>query len=184
MAAIVVKIFNGRKFYILLCFITIAYTILNWGNRKIITEINDKMLAKQSIVSERPGGVDVISPIWIDPYKPWIGKVPKKHIEIISGTAEIIEVSRSITKHEYVIYSTIKTYLKENTSYFPGWRILLNNKEVPINYHNKEYPGVITFNLDKGLYKADIVFTDTPIRKYSKWISLASFFTMWLGLFL
>ena len=170
-SAIVVKKYPGKIFFITLCFISIFYTFLNWGNRKAVPEINDSTLRKQEIWKDYPGQVDVLTPKWVDIYKPWIGKKPKKHIEIINGNAEITEISRKIEKHEYVVQAKTKTVIKENTYYFPGWKLLIDNKETKINFTDKQYPGLITFNLDKGLHKVDIILTDTTDRIISKWIS-------------
>lgn len=173
-AAIVVKTYPNRRFFIILCFITIAYTILNWGNRKVVPQVNDKVFENQTIYEEIPGYVDVLTPIWVDIHKPWIGVPPKKHIDILSGKAEIIELSRLINRHEYIISAKTSTEIKENTFYFPGWRLLLNNKEVNIDYKNKDFPGVITFKVNKGLYKAELIFADTVDRKTGKWVSIVT----------
>lgn len=171
-AAIVVKTYTNRNFFIVLCFITIAYTILNWANRGAVPQITDTVLRNRVVWPNN--GLDVLTPIWVDIHKQWFDKPIKKHIEILSGKAEIKEISRSIIRHEYVILANSKTYIKENTFYFPGWRLMLNNKEANINYKNKDFPGVITFDVNKGLYKVELIFTDTIDRKIGKWISVVT----------
>lgn len=171
-AAIVVKTYTNKRFFIILCFVTIAYTILNWANRGAVPQITDVVLRNQVVWPNN--AIDVLTPIWVDVKKPWVSKISKKHIEILSGRAEIVEVSRSITKHEYIISANSKTYIKENTFYFPGWKLLINNKEAKINYKDKNFPGVITFDLNRGLYKVELLFTDTIDRKIGKWISIVT----------
>lgn len=171
-AAIVVKTYSNRRFFIILCFVTIAYTILNWANRGAVPQITDAVLRNQPVWNDYPGQIDVLTPIWVDIYKPWIGTIPKNHADILSGKAQIVEISHLITRHEYVVDAKTKTKIKENTFYFPGWELLLNNKEAKINYTNKQYPGVITFDLDKGLYKVELIFTDTIDRKVGEWVSM------------
>jgi hypothetical protein len=177
-AGIVVKRYKGKTFFILLCFFTIAYTILNWGNRKAVSELNDAVLMRQEILKEYPGHVDVLTPKWVDINKAWIGKGTKGHIEVLNGNAEIAEVHRSIEKHEYVVQVKSKVVIKENTYYFPGWKVLVDEKETKIDFKNKQYPGVITFNLDKGLHKVELVFTDTIDRMIGKWISGVTIITL------
>lgn len=166
MAAIVVKVYKNKYLYLLLCFITIAYTFLNWGNRKVLSQITDSFLYNQPIL-----GNGTLIPVWVDQSKIPYGKIQKKHIEIISGSGEIKEISRLIIKHEYVISAKTPVAIKENTYYFPGWIVFIDNKEAQINYKNNKYPGIITFNADNGLHKIDLEFQDTPVRKISKYIS-------------
>ncbi len=173
-AAIVIKTYTNKKFFILLCFITIAYTILNWGNRKAMPQTADAVLRNQMVFDDYIGQVNALTPIWVDKYKPWIGKIPNKHIEILSGNAEIVELSHLITNHEYIISAKSKVELKENTYYFPGWKVLVDNIETQINYKNKHYPGVIIFKLGKGLHKVEVIFTDSLERRIAKWISALS----------
>lgn len=174
-AAIVVKVYKNKIFIFILCFVTITYTLLNWGNRGMIPQINDTILQNQLILTERPGMVDTLNPIWVDYHKPWMGIVPKKHVEILSGNAKIIEISHSIIHHEYLVSVKEIATFKENTNFFPGWKLYVNNKELNINYKNKNYPGIITFNLDRGIYKVALFFADTIDRIVGKWISLLTF---------
>ncbi|HVZ59069.1 MAG TPA: 6-pyruvoyl-tetrahydropterin synthase-related protein, partial [Patescibacteria group bacterium] len=180
MVAIIVKLFPNKKFVTILCILTIGYTLLNWGNRKVIPSINDTVLRNQPVFTEHPGkwGIDFTSPIWVDEYKPWIGIVPKNHIDILAGQAKIVQIERLTIKHEYVISALTDVRLKENTYYYPGWQITANNHPVPITYQDKTYPGIMIFNLKKGLYKVDVIFTDTWDRKLGKVISLLTFFVL------
>jgi hypothetical protein len=171
MAGIVAKTFNNKIFLITLCFLTIGYTILNWGNRGVLPGVNDEALRQQLIFPEYPGSVDVLTPIWVDKNKPWIGTPPKNKIEILNGEAEIKKLTRIKEKHEYVISVYKRAVFLENTNYFPGWKVIANNNEIPINYKRKDYPGIITFALDKGLHKVELRFDDTPVRILGKWVS-------------
>ncbi len=177
MAAIVAKTFPNNKFITFICVITILYTILNWGNRKTEPQINDAVLLNQPLFVEHPGkwGVEFTTPIWVDEYKPWIGSVPKSHMEVLSGKSQISEISRQVIKHEYIVLADTNTRLKENTFYYPGWEVLVNDHPVAIDYKNKKYPGVITFNINKGLYKIDVVFSRTTDRIIGDIISIISF---------
>jgi hypothetical protein len=183
MAAIIVKKYPSKTFFITLCFITIAYTFLNWGNRKAVPEINDIVLRSQPIWKDYPGHVDVLTPKWVDIYKPWIGKEPKKHIEILNGNAQITKESRSIERHEYVVQAKTKSVIKENTYYFPGWEVLVDEKATKIDFENKQYPGIITFNLEKGLHKVELIFTDTIDRIIGKWISAITIILLGIVIF-
>jgi len=185
MAAIIAKKINRNFFIIILCTVTILYTILNWGNRKTLPDINDTILRGQNIFDEHqgPGGVDLTTPKWVDEYKPWIGKKPQYTIETLSGNATFKTLNHSIIKHEYTIKVTNNALIKENTYYYPGWIVTANGKDLPILFNNKNYPGVITFHLKKGTYHVSLFFTDTFDRKIAKVISIITFIILSIYLF-
>lgn len=175
MAGVVVTIIKQNLFTIILCVITILYTILNWGNRTMLPNVTDAELSHQIIFEETPGNIEITSPRWVDQYKPWVGKNPKSQIEILSGTATIKPLYRYVTKHAYnITVSSKNAIIKENTFYYPGWEVFANNHRLPINYTTAKYPGVITFALTKGNYTVDLMYTDTTDRKLSKLLTFIS----------
>lgn len=175
MAGIVVKVFKNKYFIIALCLITSLYTILNWGNRKTVYPMTDEMIYSQKLFDERPNWVDITTPRSVDRSQAWVGSIPAEPIEILSGQkSQIIPLVHDMTKHEYLVNATTPLVLKENTYYYPGWQVKINNKPVAIDYKNKKYTGVITFDVPKGLAKIDVVFNDTRDRWIAKMISLGT----------
>ena len=170
-AGIVVKYTKSKTLIIILCFVTIFYTILNWGNRKSEPTINDIFLRNQHIFTD-PKWYELTTPKWVRHSGKWVSAYPKGHIEVISGKANILQIKRLITKHEYIIDVKQDALLKENTYFYPGWKITANNKYVNIMYKNSKYPGVITFILKKGIYIVKVEFTDTTDRIAGKYITI------------
>jgi hypothetical protein len=170
----VAKKINRTWFIIGLCFLTISYTILNWGNRRAIPAVNDAYLRQDFIRNPDVGTLEPTSPIWADLNISKLRTKPKSDIEIISGNADISEISRTPIRHDYIINAKTIVQIKENTLFFPGWIVLANDKEIPINYNNPEFPGVISFTLNKGIYNTNVQFMDLPIIVISKWISILS----------
>lgn len=177
-AGIIIKKINKNWFILSLCFLTISYTILNWGNRRTIPEISDDYLVKEFKIKPDVSGLEPSSPIWADLNKSKLRTKPKSNIEIIGGKAIIQEISRSPISHLYKINAESKVELKENTLFFPGWVVVVNDKSHLINYKRANSPGVITFNIDKGIYNVEIKFVDLPIIVFSKMLSLISFFIL------
>lgn len=171
LAGIVTIKINKKWFIILLCFITISYTILNWGNRRTISSITDNYLKREFSINPDISGLEPTSPIWADINKSKLRIKPKSDIEIIQGIALTKTLTRSPIQHSYSIDAESKIEVKENTLYFPGWVVTANNKQIPINFLNTKSPGVITFNLNKGVYRVDVKFVDLPIITFSKWLS-------------
>ena len=174
-AAVVAKTINKNKIVFIICFITIFYTILNWGNRKSLPDILDTQLKNTLLYGPTITGLyEPTAPQWFDPEKIDMRNRPKHHLEIIEGKGSIVELTRRSTMHEYLISADSQVVLKENTYYFPGWVVLVNNKLHQFTYTDSKFPGIVMLRLKKGTYKVNVVFTDTPIRKYSKWATIAS----------
>jgi hypothetical protein len=95
-------------------------------------------------------------------------------LDVLSGKAVFMQTARTPIDHEYVIRAIDDSDIKENTFYFPGWKVIVDGKEIPINYEDKNNFGLITFRLKRGLHKVKVVFEDTPVRRLGKDISLAS----------
>lgn len=179
--AVLVSTKINKKIVYIFCMFAIITTILNWGNRKNIPVQTDKYIISGIPEATLNGeGGDPASPIWTinDPRKVWEMKKPINHLEIISGEAKSKEIDRKINKHVYEINVTKNTYFKENTLYFPNWQIYANNKKLNINYQNKKYPGIMTFNLPKGKYNLTVFYEDTNVRKLSKILSFISLITL------
>lgn len=178
LAGIVINTLNKKWFFILLCSMTVMYTILNWGNRTTIPGINDKVLIAENtpwpnISSTYGAGPE--SPIWINLNKNISRQKRIDDISIISGTARIKQTIRTSTNHEYIIdVKSNSVKLKENTFYFPGWVLSVDNKVKNIDYQTKENMGIITFVLNKGMHDVRLEFKNTPIRNFSDTISILS----------
>lgn len=169
--AILIDKINLKKKNILVIIIislTIIPTISYWhGNKYVIYADSDfeKPYASTTDTGES-------SPIWsvrsMDGF-------PKSNIEIIEGKAEIVNYKRTSTYHEYLINAKEKTRLRENTLYFPGWKIYDNYKLVEnVQFQDPKNRGVMTFYLDEGLHDLILKFEDTKIREFSNYISLFS----------
>lgn len=166
----------NNKLIIILCLVAVLQTILNWGNRRTIPEINDVALRRELPSSTYQGeGFQPATPKWVNIDNPWQKKIPNAHLDILEGNAHFLETKRTTTQHEYIINVSEATTFKENTIYYPCWTASANNKVIPIDYENKKYPGIITFQLKKGLYKLTINFFDTPLRAKANIISFITF---------
>jgi len=153
----------------LLIIISIGYTILNWGHRRMIPEITDNVLRTNLWKSTSEGeGHFYANSKWVDLKNPWFRKTPKSHVEILSGEANIAQILRNTTHHIYRLDAKTPVKLQENTLYFPGWRALINEKEIPLKPSNK---GIIHLSVPKGLYELKVVYEDIPIYKLLKLIS-------------
>src|SRR5260221_1458492 len=171
-AAIVIKNIPNKKIGFALCFFAIVLTILNWGNRRTIPQINDSYFIHQVEEVNSDKGSYAL-PMWVrsasmNQYTDFV----KNYLEIVSGQAEIHEIFRNSTKHEYLIDVLIPSTLRKNTFYFPGWHLRVNNKEYPFVHDYPIQKGTMYFTLPKGLYDVEFTFKDIFIQKLANVVSL------------
>jgi len=165
-----------KKYMVLLLFIAVFSTILNWGNRRNMPELTDTYFVKNLPFSTYEGeGLTPAAPKWVDDTQPWFQSPPKKHLEILEGIGNIEQLNRSTTVHTYRASASSSLLVQENTLFFPGWEVFINGKEVPIRISDtKNQQGVMHFSVPKGTSTLEVVYSPTPIRKISIFISLAS----------
>lgn len=106
----------------------------------------------------------------------WVKEKPRGRFltkaEVISGKAVIRNLSYNSVRTSFVATVEEETAVAINTVYFPGWSVVVDEKEVPIDYGNKK--GLITFRLPKGTHNITASFSETPLRLASDMISLVS----------
>ena len=152
--------------------LAIFSTVLNWGQRRVIPQINDSILAKNLSYSTSKGEAHFYANTrWVNPKQPWFSQIPSSHLEILNGKAQIATLERLSTKHKYIINASTPITVKENTLYFPGWEATNNGK--PINI-GPDKNGVITFSLPRGNNQIDLIYKDLFSFYVSKLISSLS----------
>lgn len=112
------------------------------------------------------------SPIWSVRF---MEKQPKSQIEVISGKAGIKKLISSSTFHEYLVDAESTARLKENTLFFPGWTVMVDNKPVEVQYQDPDYRGIMTFKITKGMHDVVVKFEETKTRLVADIISGSSF---------
>lgn len=178
LAGIVAKKNIKRQYFIVgLVLITIGYTVLNWGHRRVIPEMGDETLRqnlpKSSIQGE--GFCCMGSPRWVRRDDPWMATPPEAPMTIHKGDGEIKPLVRTSVKHEYVIDAQTPVVVQENTIYFPGWEVASNGRSVNIERPDQEHRGTIVFSLPEGLQLVTVSYTDLPLHKLTKIIAATGF---------
>jgi hypothetical protein len=179
-------LYKNKKLIIYsLIIFAIATTMLNWGQRRVIPEINDSILISNLPLTTANGEAHFYANSkWVNKDHPWFSVVPTQHIEIINGNGTVKELSRISTKHVYEISSKDKILIRENTLYFPGWQIQSNNKDIKL-FPDKD--GIINFYLPSGVQRVTVYYQDFKLLTFSKIISLLTIFLSLffiLGIFL
>lgn len=164
---------KGKIFIYVLLLITIGYTILNWGHRRLISEINDAVLRKNVWISTATEGPTYfLNNKWADINNLWFLELPNQHLEIIRGKGIVKEIKRTSTQHSYLVDTQTPVIIKENTLYYPGWSLKSNYNTIPI-YPGKR--GIINAKLPKGQQYLELYYRDIPIYALTKIIGGLSF---------
>lgn len=165
---------KGKIFIYLLIIITIGYTILNWGHRRVIPEINDGDLRKNVWISTAYEGTTAyfLNNKWADINNFWFSEIPNNHLEIVQGKGTIKEIKRKSTQHNYIVDAQTPIVIKENTLFFAGWSLKSNNKYIKI-FPGKR--GIIYANLPKGVQTLELTYEDILPYKIAKIISVTIF---------
>ncbi len=113
------------------------------------------------------------APIWSVRF---MEKKPTSEIEVIEGEADITKLSRTSNRHEYEIVSSDNTKIRENTLYFPGWKIFVDGKEQTVEFQDPNSRGIMTFLLNNGRHNVKAIFGNTRLRTFADSVSLISVF--------
>lgn len=180
-AGIITSKIKNANIIIIICFMTIISTMLNWGNRGMVTYNSNEYYTHWDEYTEY---TEVGNPFYNSLEKTKVKKIvqlgslkyrAKYPIESLSGNIQYKEIKKTPQEHDYVINVNNNAIIKENTFYFPGWEVIANNKKLLIDYKYSSDIGKITFKLPKGLYLIEIKFVDTTLRSIADYIS---FFTL------
>ncbi len=162
-----------KIFVYLLVTITIGYTILNWGHRRVIPEINDDLLMKNIWKSSATEGPSYFANTkWADKSGLWFDKRPQKPLDVLEGKGLVKQINRTSTKHMYKVVAETPIVIRENTLYFPGWEMKSNGKKIHIYPDEK---GIVNTRLPKGLQHVEFVYDDILPYKISKIIAISVF---------
>lgn len=112
------------------------------------------------------------SPIWSVRFMEHRASAP---LELIDGQAEVSQLRRTSTVHEYTVDAATRSRLVENTLYFPGWQVLVDGKPVSVEFQDPSYRGLMTFWVDEGEHVVKVAFRDTKLRKTANTVSLVGF---------
>lgn len=107
------------------------------------------------------------------------GSYPEKRFQVIGGDATITDAIKGDTIHTFTVQATTESHIVDKTQYFPGWRVYVDGKKVPVEFQDQNWRGLITFTLPAGNHTVRVAFENSPVRALANWISIIS-----LGTFL
>lgn len=160
--------FKKRITFILLLVFVISSTVFYWRPSLGWDKINEEYYWNFPLNTTYFGETDVI---WsAGPAKDY----PKERVEIIEGSGEIKDFKKKSNLQEFTLVAQTPVKIVSHTQYFPGWRVYLNGKSVPIQFQDINWRGLITFSAPQGLTQIKVIFGESKIRLFSDFISLSS----------
>ena len=166
------KIKNSKVVYSI-AIVAILITILNWGTRAMLTDITDSYLMHHTPYTTFEGeGLQPAAPINRNPNNIWEKTPPKSSLEVEKGRATVSIISKTPTKHTYLVNASQKTDFIENTYYFPGWNLYINGKRHAFTYIDLEKTNRMHFKLPPGVYEVQFLFEETPIVRFANTVSV------------
>lgn len=168
-----------RRFRFYLVFVILA--LLLFFNRDYWKAQSYKVFPESFFTNIYNGTTDTgeSSPIWSVRF---MEKRPKSDLEFINGEGSFETINRTSTLHKYSIEAIIDSTIRENTLYFPGWTVLVDAREVPVEFQDPSNRGVMTFLVEKGKHDVILKFTETKLRLLSNYLSLVSLLSIFIFL--
>lgn len=115
---------------------------------------------------------NILNTIWTGPTQDYPIKEVKG--EVVEGRGTILERIERNSRRSYTVQADTELRLTDNTFYFPGWRVYVNGEEVPIEFQDMNYRGVITYKVPTGNHTVEVVFTNTKIRLLGNVITIGT----------
>jgi hypothetical protein len=116
------------------------------------------------------GGIEATArqfePIWVRERPP---APPTEPVTLLQGQGRLLSARPSPVHYEINAYITEAARLQVNAFYFPGWTLVVDGVERPLKVHSLH--GTIQFDLEPGEHLVQVFFADTPVRRWSTWLS-------------
>jgi len=110
-------------------------------------------------------------PVWVD-YERIDKNDNKDKVVIVSGEGKAKVIQWESADRVIKIMAQQSLTLRIRTFNFPGWQAYMDG--IPTEIRTEEFTGAILINIPEGKHRLVIKFEDTPVRYYSKVISLVS----------
>ena len=104
--------------------------------------------------------------------------MPSEKVTVIKGQGTVENLFANGNKVTFSINALNEAQVQFNTVYFPGWKVKVDGKEVPISYENEN--GLIRFFINPGRHFINLSFGETPLRILADLVSFVSLIILFL----
>ena len=164
----IVKMVKSRFIIVCIGLFVIFSTVYYWTPPQGYQTINESDYWNYPLTTNYYGEVDTM---WSEgPAK----EFPKAPLELIAGQATIQTIKHASTMHEYTVVATTPATLLDNTEYFPGWNVIVNNKKTAIQFQDPNHRGIIAFDVPVGTSHVFVQWRENKMRLVADYISVIS----------
>jgi hypothetical protein len=170
-----------KKIFIYLLIVPVLMSLVTISKSKIIPE---KLIDKTMLPAQVQKIVDIVeyTPIWVKDMKKIMSEPTNNKVSVITGSPAIAIREWNSEKRVIDIKANTPVLLRISTFYYPGWKAEIDSIAVPILTEKES--GAMLINIPTGEHMLLLTFSDTPIRYYSKFVSLISIIVLSFLLFL
>lgn len=165
-------VLSKLKFRILnILFVLLTFFIVYPYMHPVIYEPRDDLYYKSRInfTDGTSSMGNSFSTIWTA----WITQRANSFYEIVSGgKVKLKQISNKYMEKVFLSESTSDSLIQFNTLYYPGWRVDVDKKEIPIDYKTN---GIIRIQIPSGFHTIRLRFTETDFRILADMISIICF---------
>lgn len=174
MVGVLVNTLHGRKQILALLFIIF---LVVWFNRNYWHAQGFFEKSESFYTGTYEGTTDTgeSSPRWSVRF---MEKKPSEPLAVIDGKAAVEQKKRFSNAHLYLVDAKVKTRFVENTLYFPGWEIVVDNKKIDVEFQDPDWRGLQTFWVEPGVHWILVRFVETRLRQLANVISIFAVFAL------
>jgi hypothetical protein len=168
----------------------VVYLLVGLSLMSFITIIKSKVIPDTTIITLMgPEKIQKVmdppleyTPVWVNDIETIMSENINEKVTVIEGEAQVHIIEWKSEKRVIDLIASMPTLIRIATFYFPGWDAEIDGKRTQINIQKEN--GAMLIDIPEGKHRLVLEFGDTPIRYYSKFISLASVLIMFFGVLL
>ncbi|HWR58370.1 MAG TPA: hypothetical protein VN328_05730, partial [Thermodesulfovibrionales bacterium] len=157
--------------YLLITFLLLSLVLLS-RSKTLPEEFVDRILIPMQTKRFIDPPIEY-TPVWVKDVEGVISETMNERISVISGSASALVTEWKSERRTLRVRASAPSVLRVSTFYYPGWKAWLDGNIIQIE--TEEESGAMLLGIGVGEHMLELKFADTPIRFYSKIISLVSF---------
>lgn len=160
--------FAKKVIFLLLLILVAVSTIYYWRPLLGFDKIDEKYYWNYPLNTTYFGETDLI---WSEgPARSY----PKNRVDVIGGKASVLNFTKKSNLQTFEVLAKTDAQLVNHTQYFPGWRVYVDGKAVPIQFQDQNHRGEMVFSLSSGRHFVRVAFGETKLRLIADIVSLSS----------
>jgi uncharacterized membrane protein len=163
-----------KRFHLLIVFCLLSIAAITTASMWRAKEYIVKPEEYYSGIYESTTDTGESSPIWSVRF---MERRPNAMYDVIEGEATIAPGLRKTTSHEFVVSAKSDARVVDNTLYFPGWTVAVDDRQLDLVqeliYQDPNYRGLMTFRVPPGTSRVVVSFRETKLRNVANILSIS-----------